>query len=413
MMVPKLRFTSFKDTWSSAYLSQLIVSLDAGVSVNSIDELPDDNEYSILKTSCVSFGYFDERERKKVVKDEISRLKEILLSNSILISRMNTPALVGANAYIKDAPKNTFVPDRLWQVKVNDNICNIKWLASFLSSDKGRYLLKEQASGTSNSMKNITKKDVFQIMLAFPCKEEQTIIADFLSSVDEKITLLNKQYDLLCQYKKGIMQKIFSQEVRFKDEYGEEFPEWEESLLSERIKVQGGFAFKSQLFSEMASTKVLRIGDISEEIDLSAFSGVFSTETPAIRYQVNKGDFVMALSGATFGKMGLIKCESAFLNQRVATFRLLDNTTDILSFYYYYMSTMEFINYIKSIPTASAQPNISNKDIELYLSFIPTKKEQTKIANFLSALDNKIAVKKAELDKLKTWKQGLLQQMFV
>ncbi|HDT1857597.1 TPA: restriction endonuclease subunit S, partial [Enterobacter hormaechei subsp. steigerwaltii] len=61
----------------------------------------------------------------------------------------------------------------------------------------------------------------------------------------------------------------------------------------------------------------------------------------------------------------------------------------------------------------SAQPNISNKDIELYLSFIPTKKEQTKIANFLSALDNKIAVKKAELDKLKTWKQGLLQQMFV
>ncbi|HFU1239129.1 restriction endonuclease subunit S [Citrobacter braakii] len=412
-MVPKLRFTSFKDTWSSAYLSQLIVSLDAGVSVNSIDELPDDNEYSILKTSCVSFGYFDERERKKVVKDEISRLKEILLSNSILISRMNTPALVGANAYIKDAPKNTFVPDRLWQVKVNDNICNIKWLASFLSSDKGRYLLKEQASGTSNSMKNITKKDVFQIMLAFPCKEEQTIIADFLSSVDEKITLLNKQYDLLCQYKKGIMQKIFSQEVRFKDEYGEEFPEWEESLLSERIKVQGGFAFKSQLFSEMASTKVLRIGDISEEIDLSAFSGVFSTETPAIRYQVNKGDFVMALSGATFGKMGLIKCESAFLNQRVATFRLLDNTTDILSFYYYYMSTMEFINYIKSIPTASAQPNISNKDIELYLSFIPTKKEQTKIANFLSALDNKIAVKKAELDKLKTWKQGLLQQMFV
>ncbi|WP_218969467.1 restriction endonuclease subunit S, partial [Enterobacter hormaechei] len=98
----------------------------------------------------------------------------------------------------------------------------------------------------------------------------------------------------------------------------------------------------------------------------------------------------------------------------VRTFlRLLDNTTDILSFYYYYMSTMEFINYIKSIPTASAQPNISNKDIELYLSFIPTKKEQTKIANFLSALDNKIAVKKAELDKLKTWKQGLLQQMFV
>ncbi|SQA99341.1 Type I restriction modification DNA specificity domain [Cedecea neteri] len=72
-------------------------------------------------------------------------------------------------------------------------------------------------------MKNITKKDVFQIMLAFPCKEEQTIIADFLSSVDEKITLLHKQYDLLCQYKKSMMQKIFSQELWFKDDNGGNF----------------------------------------------------------------------------------------------------------------------------------------------------------------------------------------------
>ncbi|HDV8285486.1 TPA: restriction endonuclease subunit S, partial [Enterobacter hormaechei] len=293
----------------------------------------------------------------------------------------------------------------------NLSIASSKFIANLLSTKKYNNILNQQNDAGAKSGLNLSTIKNFGFYA--PNKIEQAKIADFLSSVDEKISLLNKQYDLLCQYKKGMMHKIFSQEVRFKDEYGEEFPEWEESLLSERIKVQGGFAFKSQLFSEMASTKVLRIGDISEEIDLSAFSGVFSTETPAIRYQVNKGDFVMALSGATFGKMGLIKCESAFLNQRVATFRLLDNTTDILSFYYYYMSTMEFINYIKSIPTASAQPNISNKDIELYLSFIPTKKEQTKIANFLSALDNKIAVKKAELDKLKTWKQGLLQQMFV
>ncbi|MBT1531157.1 MULTISPECIES: restriction endonuclease subunit S [Enterobacter cloacae complex] len=296
-------------------------------------------------------------------------------------------------------------------LRPNLSIASSKFIANLLSTKKYNNILNQQNDAGAKSGLNLSTIKNFGFYA--PNKIEQAKIADFLSSVDEKISLLNKQYDLLCQYKKGMMHKIFSQEVRFKDEYGEEFPEWEESLLSERIKVQGGFAFKSQLFSEMASTKVLRIGDISEEIDLSAFSGVFSTETPAIRYQVNKGDFVMALSGATFGKMGLIKCESAFLNQRVATFRLLDNTTDILSFYYYYMSTMEFINYIKSIPTASAQPNISNKDIELYLSFIPTKKEQTKIANFLSALDNKIAVKKAELDKLKTWKQGLLQQMFV
>ncbi|HDT1857703.1 TPA: restriction endonuclease subunit S, partial [Enterobacter hormaechei subsp. steigerwaltii] len=218
----------------------------------------------------------------------------------------------------------------------NLSIASSKFIANLLSTKKYNNILNQQNDAGAKSGLNLSTIKNFGFYA--PNKIEQAKIADFLSSVDEKISLLNKQYDLLCQYKKGMMHKIFSQEVRFKDEYGEEFPEWEESLLSERIKVQGGFAFKSQLFSEMASTKVLRIGDISEEIDLSAFSGVFSTETPAIRYQVNKGDFVMALSGATFGKMGLIKCESAFLNQRVATFRLLDNTTDILSFYYYYMS---------------------------------------------------------------------------
>jgi type I restriction enzyme S subunit len=70
----------------------------------------------------------------------------------------------------------------------------------------------------------------------FPDLTEQTKIANFLSSVDEKIALLNKQYDLLCQYKKGMMQKIFSQELRFKDDSGDEFPEWEEVELKKPLE---------------------------------------------------------------------------------------------------------------------------------------------------------------------------------
>ncbi|MGZ9928225.1 restriction endonuclease subunit S, partial [Escherichia coli] len=73
-----------------------------------------------------------------------------------------------------------------------------------------------------------------------PDVTEQTKIADFLSSVDEKITLLTNQYDLLCQYKKGMMQKIFSQKVRFKDESGEEFPEWQIMKLGEIAQIKRG-----------------------------------------------------------------------------------------------------------------------------------------------------------------------------
>ncbi|MCC2015409.1 restriction endonuclease subunit S [Enterobacter hormaechei] len=391
-MVPKLRFTSFKDTWSSAYLSKLIVSLDAGVSVNSIDELPDDNEHSILKTSCVSFGYFDNTERKKVVKDEIPRLKEMLVSNSILISRMNTPALVGANAYIKDAPENTFVPDRLWQVKVNDNICNIKWLANFLSSDKGRSLLKEQASGTSNSMKNITKKDVFQIMLDFPSKEEQTKIADFLSSADEKITLMNKQYDLLCRYKKGMMQKIFSQEVRFKDEYGEDFPVWHHKSLGDICRIRTG------------------------KLDANAMvvGGKYRFYTCAREfYQIDEYAFdteALLISG-NGANVGYIHYYSGKFNAYQRTY-VLDGFNHNIAYVKYFLD-MYLNERIYGEKKEGNTPYIVMGTLADMQIKLPIIKEQTKIANFLSSLDDKITTKKAELDKLKTWKQGLLQQMFV
>lgn len=406
-MVPKLRFTSFKDTWSSAYLSKLIVSLDAGVSVNSIDELPDDNEHSILKTSCVSFGYFDNRERKKVVKDEIPRLKEMLVSNSILISRMNTPALVGANAYIKDAPENTFVPDRLWQVKVNDNICNIKWLANFLSSDKGRSLLKEQASGTSNSMKNITKKDVFQIMLDFPSKEEQTKIANFLSSVDEKITLLNKQYDLLCKYKKSMMQKIFSQEVRFKHERGEKLSDWNEILLGKVGEIITGKT-PSTSITEYWNGDILFTTptDMNDSIKyLSATERKVTSK--GIKRILPKGT-IMFTCIASIGKMALstLPC---ITNQQINS--IIVNEKYNNEFIYYHLQHIK--PKIIASQANTTVPIVNKSDFSAISLQIPTLEEQTKIANFLSALDDKIFAKKAELDNLKTWKQGLLQQMFV
>ncbi|MET5963512.1 restriction endonuclease subunit S [Citrobacter amalonaticus] len=411
-MVPKLRFESYFDNWLPNKLSDLAVdnTLSNGVfndplNVGSGYKLI--NVVNMYKEPCI-----DENDLSLLTLDEKTFRKNQVFFGDLFFTRSSLvkEGIAWSNIYLGHSEDVTF-DGHLIKLTPDFKKINPKFLYFCLKTSSVRKQLIE--SGKTATMTTIGQSDVGKTLVFIPQLKEQTKIANLLSSVDEKITLLNKQYNLLSQYKKGMMQKIFSQEVRFKDEYGEEFPEWEESLLSERISVQGGFAFKSQLFSEMASTKVLRIGDISEEIDLSVFSGVFSTETPAIRYQVNKGDFVMALSGATFGKMGLIKCGSAFLNQRVATFRLLDNTTDTLSFYYYYMSTREFNNYIKSIPTASAQPNISNKDIELYLSYIPTQKEQNKIAKFLSALDDKISTKKAELDKLKTWKQGLLQQMFV
>ena len=99
--VPAIRFEGFSGEWEECSLSKFVSSLDAGVSVNAGDQPANDSELGILKTSCVTNGFFEAHENKVVIEtEEINRLKESVSKNTIIISRMNTPALVGANAYI-------------------------------------------------------------------------------------------------------------------------------------------------------------------------------------------------------------------------------------------------------------------------------------------------------------------------
>ena len=122
---------------------------------------------------------------------------------------MNTPLLVGMNAYVFKAPKNTFLPDRLWQLKIDNNKTVTRWLAFYLGSDQGLNQIRDLASGTSNSMKNITKPDVLNIDLFAPQKEEQTKIANFLSAIDQKIEVVAQQIEQAKTWKKGLLQQMF------------------------------------------------------------------------------------------------------------------------------------------------------------------------------------------------------------
>ncbi len=200
----------FQGEWRECQLSDVVSSLDSGVSVNGVEQ-DVEASYFVLKTSCVSDGVFSPYESKRVVEEqEITRLKEPLLDDSILISRMNTPALVGANAYVESAPENTYLPDRLWQVKADSNKVLMRWLAFWFSSEKTRTALSDLASGTSGSMKNISKKSVLAMSIRCPTMEEQQKIAAVLSAADQEITTLQQQLDHLKQEKKALMQQLLT-----------------------------------------------------------------------------------------------------------------------------------------------------------------------------------------------------------
>ncbi|MGE4442079.1 MAG: restriction endonuclease subunit S [Desulfomicrobium sp.] len=209
--VPRLRFPEFKDAgeWEESPLSNFILSLDAGVSVNAGDRPANKTEFGVLKTSAVTNGIFEPEENKVVLAEsEQSRLKEPVSSGTIIISRMNTPALVGANAYVESSYENLFLPDRLWAAKPREGV-SMRFLAFILGSDRGRAALSKMAKGSSGSMKNITKPEVLALSVMSPSPDEQHRIASCLTTLDALIAAETQKLAALKTHKKGLMQQLF------------------------------------------------------------------------------------------------------------------------------------------------------------------------------------------------------------
>ncbi len=173
-MVPALRFLEFCGGWQLGALGKLVKTLNAGVSVNSGDAPAlNIDEVGVLKTSCVSSGTFNPCENK-IVSDpyEVSRLKQPVKAGTIIISRMNTPFLVGANAFVREDYPQLFLPDRLWAATIKNEYDSC-WLGFLTTTNKVRTIFSSRATGTSGSMKNISKQDVLTALIHYPVKKEQ------------------------------------------------------------------------------------------------------------------------------------------------------------------------------------------------------------------------------------------------
>lgn len=405
--IPEMRFGEFSESFEFRKLDELIKELKSGISVNSEDyPIQDKSEIGILKTNCVSSGFFFERENKKIVSEEIERAKLNPQNGEIIISRMNTPQLVGESGYVDQFHSNLFVPDRLWQTVVDTEKCYSRWLSYFLITNKVRNNLKAMATGTSDTMKNISKPNFLSIGAHIPSLSEQQKIASFLSSVDEKNRQLTRKKELLETYKKGVMQKLFSQEIRFKDENGNDFPEWE--------WVEGNVLFDS--ISDKDHNSDLPILAITQDQgaiprDLIDYKMTVTEKSIASYKVVQKGDFVISLrsfqGGIEYSNYHGI-CSPAYIILRPNQ----DNVDR--EFYKYYLKTSNYIKQLqKNLEGIRDGKMISYK----YFSEIklphPSNSEQQKIASFLSKIDSKIEIVSEQINKTETFKKGLLQQMFV
>lgn len=398
MNVPRLRFPAFSGEWIHEKLGN-ICRFSQGIQV--------DLELQINETK-EGYVKFLRIENYTKNSSDFRFIPIELSSNKYITSKEIVVVRYGATAGYISRGFDGVLANNLFRIHPEIKILDNDFLFEYLKREQVfKYFQTVMFGG---AMPALSFSIVRSLPLHYPRQlPEQTKIANFLTAIDEKITQLTQKHDLLKQYKKGVMQQIFSQKLRFKDDDGREFPEWGEKKFHEVVDIQGGYAFKSQNFNA-GLTKVIRIGDIALNIRLSEFKGVYSSEKPSNKFLVKKNDAVIALSGATFGKVGkIIDDGEAFINQRVATFRTKQN----LDYIYQILLSEEFKSYIASIPTSSAQPNISNDDIGKYQLKFPCAKEQTKIAKFLTAIDDKITHTQTQLNAVKLYKKGLLQQLFV
>ena len=423
-IVPKLRFPEFLDSpaWCVKPLSAFISALDAGVSVNAGDRPAAPTEIGVLKTSCVTNGVFDLSENKVVLDtEEQTRVTECVLGGTIIISRMNTPALVGANAYVESGATNIFLPDRLWAAKPAPD-ANMRFVAYILGADRGRGALSELAAGSSGSMKNIAKSAVLELLVSAPEPNEQQKIADCLSSLDELIAAQGRKVGSLKTYKRGLMQQLFPREgeplprLRFPE--FRDAPEWiSPELGSMTSKVGSGITplggdknYKAQGRPFVRSQNIgwgeLLLSDVAY-IDEETHRSFDATE-------IQGSDVLLNITGASIGRSAVAdsRIVGGNVNQHVCIIRVKADELNPI-FLSHFLISERGQNQIDGFQAGGNRQGLNFAQIRTFeIPTPPTVHEQHRVAECLSSLDAQIAVQSKKLEALKAHKSGLMQQLF-
>ena len=267
------------------------------------------------------------------------------------------------------------------------------------------------AEGARNhGLLNVPTADFFNINIAVPPLPEQHKIADLLSAVDDVIAAQEAEVAAWEKRKKGVMQKLFSQEVRFKADDGSDFPDWEEKTLGELANLFTGKSFTSEL-SESGRYVVMDMGSVSSDGLI-----IDSKLTDSNRDLLRKGDLIMPKDdiggGLIIGKTAYIPCDKKYVcGDHVYRLRF-DNGIDAL-FMHYEINSSRIQRRLRRKVTGSAQLGLNSKSVLYEIVSVPSFPEQRKIADCLISLDDVITKAKDELDAWRELKKGLLQQMFV
>ncbi|MEP2056518.1 MAG: restriction endonuclease subunit S [Maribacter litoralis] len=402
-LLPKLRFKEFDGEWKKGSLKKIAYTNP------KTKELPD--KFIYIDLESVTNGILV-KEEVISIEEAPSRAQRVLEKNDILYQTVRP---YQKNNLYFDKNGDYVASTGYAQIKAKEDS---KYLFQFLHTTNFVNIVNRWSTGTSYPA--ISPSELIKISISYPTLPEQQKIASFLSAVDEKIQQLAQKKSLLEQYKKGVMQQLFSGELRFKDENGEDFPDWEEKRLGEVcLKIQdgnyGASYPKSEEFVEMGipflTSKALGEGGsiIAHKIDYISIEK--HSELKKAHLALN--DILFTNRGANVGAIGYVdsKISNGNIGPQLTLLRVKKQIES--RFLFFAMSSYSMRKQIGSQDSGSAMNFFGIGATSKFRLKIPCIKEQQKIANYLSAIDTKIETLNQQIEKTQSFKKGLLQQMFV
>jgi type I restriction enzyme S subunit len=405
MAVPKLRFKEFGGDLTESKLVGSTSWASGGTPAKDIPEYWGDDIPLISGASMHTNQLYEsdvkitklglQKGSKLAPKDSIL----ILVRGSMLFNKIPMGITLGDVAFNQDVkcirPKQGLVPLFLFQwLHAKENIIQNKVTATGIGAGK------------------LDTADLQNLKLYKSSVEEQTKIASFLSAVDEKISQLTQKHQLLSQYKQGMMQKLFSQQIRFKADDGSEFGEWEDKTISEIASYRRGSFPQPYGLPEWLDENgfpFVQVYDVAENMLLKDKTKIKISQLAANQSVLAKaGTLIITLQGS-IGRVAKMQYD-AYVDRTLLIFQsyAMPIDTDYFKYALYLLFNIE-----KEKADGGIIKTITKETLSKFNIGIPCLEEQTKIANFLSAIDQKIEVVTQQIEQAKTWKKGLLQQMFV
>jgi type I restriction enzyme S subunit len=390
--------------WSVRRIGECIISLDAGTSVGGEDRQIRKDERGILRVSAVSSGYLRPSEHKVIPDDRLDEVDVTPKADHLIVSRANTRELVGASAYVESDHPNLFLPDKLWQIEVDDRQVLPQWLHYVLWTPRLRFNIGNEATGSSGSMKNISQKRFKQLRIPVPPVEEQQQVLEYLVAWDRAIEQVEALIGKKRTHLHGLRQRLFTGRVRFP-----EFDEsWTEATLGKYFRYFSDRNSNGEDLPVLSCSKVHGVIPQSEKFDRR----VASKDTSNYKV-VERGNLVYDPMLLWDGSIGFVDCvDQGVVSPAYYTFQFNEQDGD--RDFFRHLLAIHRVRYQYEAISQGTNTRRQKAPRDAFLGIeveVPPLREQQKIAEVMRAAETEIQKLKEKREALKRQKKGLMQRL--